>query len=168
MAREESSREDLLREATALVERIELAPRDSESHSAGTGGDKHIVVGFRRDGALSIFFGDDPVYQFNAAGEIRRAYLDGKLLKAAGGQLVSLDRLRTEHETQLVRHDLNHDEQAMFEARLRDDLKCFARAIDADGFRVVGQVPTGAAVLDQVKNWFAAHNRWPIAAKPNA
>src|SRR5204863_2544475 len=78
MAREESSREDLLREATALVERIELIPNGSTS-------DGRIVAGFRRNGALSVFFGEDPVYQFNAAGELRRAYTDGKLLKADRG-----------------------------------------------------------------------------------
>ena len=70
MARDESDREDLLREATALVERIELAPADAAD-------DEHIVAGFRRDGALSIYFGADPVYHFNSAGELRRAYCDG-------------------------------------------------------------------------------------------
>ena len=72
------NREDLLREATALVERIELVPHRDRQFDAS----EPIVVGFRADGALSIFFGDDPVYQFNAAGELRRAYCDGLLFKA--------------------------------------------------------------------------------------
>ena len=42
MARRESDREDLLREATALVERAELTIE---------GFDEPIVVGFRRDGS---------------------------------------------------------------------------------------------------------------------
>ena len=80
-------------------------------HRAG----EPIVVGFRRDGALSIFFGDDPVYQFNAAGELRRAYCDGLLFKAVRGRLVSLRRVRGQHdEVQLVRHDLTRREQAAF------------------------------------------------------
>jgi hypothetical protein len=168
MAREESSREDLLREATALVERIELAPLANGPLSAGDLAEEHIVVGFRRDGALSIFFGEDPVYQFNPAGELRRAYCDGKLLKAVGGQLAALDRVRTEHETQLVRHDLTRDEQATFIAQMQDNLKRFAQVIKANGFEIVGQVPTGADVLIRVQNWFASHNKWPIAARPNA
>lgn len=68
MARDESRREDLLREATAFVERIELVPSSSTSKAAET----PIVVGFRADGALSVFFGEDPAYQFNAAGELLR------------------------------------------------------------------------------------------------
>ena len=44
MAREESEREDLLRDATALVERIELV------FSTATTSAENIVVGFRRDG----------------------------------------------------------------------------------------------------------------------
>lgn len=168
MAREESSREDLLREATALVERIELAPRDTQLHSAGARADEHVVAGFRRDGAFSIFFGDDPVYQFNAAGELRRAYLNGKLLKADHGRLAALDRVRTAHETQLVRHDLTQDEQLAFEAKLQDDLKRFALALNANQLTVVGQVPDGADVLGRVRSWFTSHNRWPVAARPNA
>ncbi len=70
MARDESSREDLLREATALVERIELVPHATDPLIAASDlFDKHIVAGFRRDGALSVFFGEDPVYHFNAEGE---------------------------------------------------------------------------------------------------
>src|ERR1700704_5517811 len=100
MAREESSREELLREATALVERVELIPNVAIS-------DGHIVAGFRRNGALSVFFGEDPVYQFNAAGELRRAYTNGKLLKADRGRLAALQRVRTQNEVQLVRHELD-------------------------------------------------------------
>ena len=168
MARDESSREDLLREATALVERIELAPCATELLSADGHAGKHIVAGFRRDGAFSIFSGEDPVYQFNAAGELRRAYLGGELLKAAGGRLASLTRVRTEHETQLVRHDLTLDEQAAFEARMQEDLERFARLLHANGFNVIGQAPTDADVLNRVKNWLTSHKSWPIAAKPNA
>src|SRR5262245_11539562 len=107
MGREESDREDLLREATALVERIELAP---DFGHAG----EHIVVGFRANGAASFFFGADSVFQFNAAGELRRAYCGGQLIKASRGQLVSLARQRLENETQLLSRKLTDDEQAKF------------------------------------------------------
>ena len=42
-------------EATALVERVELKLPDA---------DDRVVVGFRRNGCASVFFGPDPVYQF--------------------------------------------------------------------------------------------------------
>src|SRR3954447_20411722 len=98
MSRHESDREDLLREATALVERIELT----------VGGfDLPVVCGFRRDGAASFYFGADPVYQFNAVGQLRRAFVAGRLIKAERGRLVALSRERTENEVALVRHELS-------------------------------------------------------------
>src|SRR5512134_1308657 len=103
MARQESEREDLLREATALVERAELQlPSFAEP----------IVVGFRSGGAASFFFGSDPVYQFNSTGQLRRAFVAGKLLKAERGRLVALARERTAEEVALVRTGLDPAEQA--------------------------------------------------------
>src|SRR5437588_282047 len=86
MARETTDREDLLREATALVERAELAVADWP---------EPVVIGFRRDGAASIYFGGDPVYQFNARGELRRAFVADRLFKAEHGILAALDRQRS-------------------------------------------------------------------------
>src|SRR5687767_7509073 len=98
MAREETDREDILREATALVERVELlVPGCAES----------VVMGFRRNGSASFFFGADPVYQFNTSGELRRAFVTGQLIKADRGTLAAFDRHRTETEVQFVRRDLN-------------------------------------------------------------
>ena len=86
MSRSESDREDLLREATALVERVELSiPGYGES----------IVVGFRRDGSASFFFGQSPVFQFNSQRELRRAFRDGLLFKTDNGRLVEMRRERT-------------------------------------------------------------------------
>src|SRR3954468_24098136 len=98
MSRRESDREDLLREATALVERAEL-------NVAGL--EESIVIGFRRDGAASFYFGADPVYQFNAVGQLRRGFVAGRLIKAERGRLVALSRERTENEVALVRHELS-------------------------------------------------------------
>lgn len=159
MARDESNREDLLREATALVERIELALRDGSSH---------VVAGFRRDGAFSVFFGEDPVYQFNAAGELRRAYCDGKLFKASGGHLAAMQRVRTECEVQLVRHDLSQIEETEFLQRMTDLIRKLAAAIAHGECDVVGQVSSDGDVLSRVRDWFASHDEWRVAARPNA
>src|SRR6188472_3162282 len=115
MARDESNREDLLREATALVERIELLPQSAgAAQSLNLAEGEPVVVGFRADGALSAFFGADPVYQFNAEGELRRAYVSGLLFKAAQGRLISLNRVRTASEVQLVLHALSSGEESQF------------------------------------------------------
>jgi hypothetical protein len=163
MARDESSREDLLREATALVERIELIP-----HATNPLVCEQIVAGFRRNGALSIFFGEDPVYQFNADGELRRAYSDGRLLKADRGRIAALQRMRSQHEVQLVRHELNETEVLKFVSQMANHLQALSALINSNAVEVVGQVPPDADVLGRLKRWFATHGDVQIAQEPNA
>src|SRR5687767_3585112 len=115
MAREEHDREDLLREATAFVDRAEFAVSGFASP---------VFVGLRRDGAASIYVNSDRVYHFNAAGELRRAYCDGLLYKADRGNLVSLDRRRDANETSLVSRRLPAEETRAF---LEEMLKSLAR-----------------------------------------
>lgn len=160
MARRESEREDLLREAIALVERIELSP-------AGAPQGEHVTAGFRAGGACSIFFGTDPVYQFNASGQLRRAYCDGLLFKAVDGRLVSLRRLRQQGEVHLLRHDLTDSEQAAFLARMTDKLRGLAGRLDRAEGSVVGQVPSDADVLGRLRKWLAHHRGESIANSPH-
>jgi hypothetical protein len=142
MAREEQDREDLMREATALVRRVELrVPHEVDA----------IVVGFRRDGACSLFFGADPVYQFNARGELRRGYVDGKLLKAERGRLAELTRVRTVEETQLVRVDLDAGATAMLLAAMTARLARLRDAFAAEQVTVVAEVPVGGEVAADVR-----------------
>jgi hypothetical protein len=162
MARDVTDREDLLREATALVERVELCAARSLRSSAADA-DENIVAGFRLGGALSVFFGGDPVYQFNAAGELRRAYCDGLIYKAVRGRLVSLERVRTPHDVQLLRRELSDDEQSAFIARMGEYLRDFAARLNDDAVEIVGQVPPGADVLGRVRTWLGQYNGLPIA-----
>lgn len=176
MARDETDRENLLREATALIERIELCATGSATAptcatgfaSAPEAPAENIIAGFRLGGALSIFFGADPVYQFNAAGELRRAYCDGLLYKASHGRLASLERLRTPHEVQLLRRDLSDEEQNAFIARMGDRLRAFAAQLNAGEFRTVGQAPPEVDVLGRVRSWLSQHDGLPIAHAPSA
>jgi hypothetical protein len=166
MARDESSREDLLREATALVERVELRITGSDTVSCDSV--DHIVVGFRANGSASFFFGEDPVYQFNSAGELRRAYVDGLLFKAARGRLVSIERKRQPNEVQLLSRHLTDTEQVEFADKMRGRLRELADSLRKGQFAVIGQVPAAADVLSRVRNWLAAHDGMPIAATPGA
>jgi hypothetical protein len=160
MARIESDREDLLREATALVERVELSWVDDE------GSTSTLVAGFRKDGALSLFFGADPVYQFNAAGELRRAFRDGLLYKAVGGRLVSLDRVRTEVEVQLLRRELTADQERAFIQIMRSKLEALAILLERDNYTIVGQVPSTAEVTSKLREWLGEHDDVTIADSP--
>jgi phytoene dehydrogenase-like protein len=144
MAVRESDREELLREATALVERVELTiPGCQES----------IVVGFRRDGAASFFFGPDPVYQFNAAGELRRAYVNGLLYKAERGRLVALRRDRSATEIALVRTELQDSEATAFLASLHERLAELHAALVATSYQRIGQVPAGVDLFARISRW---------------
>jgi hypothetical protein len=144
MARQESDREDLLREATALIERAELA-LDGESEP--------VTVGFRRDGSLSVFFGGDPVYQFNAAGQLRRAFSGGLLYKAERGRLVELRRERTATEVALVRRELSEQESADFLNAAHSRLTRLSGLLAAGTFRITGQVPADRDVVSRVRQW---------------
>jgi hypothetical protein len=169
MAHEESPREDLLREATALVERIELVPRAKPTNpSADDCHDQTIVAGFRPTGALSIFIGESKVYHFNAAGELRRAYLDGHLYKAVKGELVALTRVRTPEQVELRSRLLTADEQAAFAARMAKCLVALASDLAADNLVVQRQVPPNVEVAGRLRAWLADHTIWSIAARPNA
>ena len=126
-----------------------------------------IVAGFRADGAFSIFFGEDPVYHFNADGELRRAYHDGLLIKAVDGRLVSLRRERTDTETQLLRHEFSPNEQEGFVLAMKQRLEQLFTILAAGDFDVKGQVPPERSVLARVKRWLWDRESWPIASRPN-
>jgi len=150
MSRHETDREDLLREATALAERVEL-------RVAGMA--DNVVVGFRRDGAVSFFFGVDPVYQFNAAGELRRAFVGSLLYKTDGGRRVEMRRERTAQAVELHSRELDDAESAAFLSRAEAELSGFHSALMASQFEVVGQVShdiNSPNVTAKVSTWLAA------------
>ena len=160
MARNELDREDLLREATALVQRVELAV---------TGQAGSIVVGFRRQGDGSIYLDADHVLQFNVRGELRRAFESGRLLKAEQGRLVELTRERTAADTTLWRRDLSHQEEAQLVTRMTDWLDGLIQALAADGYQVIGQAPADVDVVGRVRTWLTSLPRpLRIAKRPNA
>lgn len=134
MARTESDREDLIAEATALVRRAEIA-------TAGFAGP--VVVGFRRDGGLSVYFGADPAYHFDPDGRLKRAYRNGLLYRTQGETLAELNRERTPAETVLRRRDLSGEELRAFLDDMADRLSALLAAIEDGRAAVVRQVPDG-------------------------
>ncbi len=143
MAREESDREDLLREATALVERAEIQLKDGES----------IVVGFRRDGSASVFFGGEPVYQFNARDELRRAFVGGRIIKAENGRLASLERRREAARVVLLRHELDLQEAEALCTEMMDRLSRLRTALATGEFTLVGQAPADSDIVARIRCW---------------
>jgi hypothetical protein len=140
----EGQGEDLIRTATALVQRIELAI---------DGFSELLVVGFRRDGAASFFLGEDPVYQFNAAGELRRAFRAGKLLKAESRKLVELTRKRTDNRVDMVACELSEEQHQQFLGQLWKTLSELQQALLGKRYRVTRQVPVEQDIVEQVIQW---------------
>lgn len=160
MARSEHDREDILREATALVERVELG-LDGEQES--------LVVGFREQSGPAFFFGPDPVYQFNSDSELRRAYRDGLLLKAENGNLVELRRERHGSSLRLMRRTLTAVELAETLDLLEKRLEALARTLDQQNYAVVGQVPEDVDLVGRVFAWLRKRPpRLVVADRPHA
>jgi hypothetical protein len=141
MARHETDREDLMAEATALRQRIELKlPGVAE----------HVVAGFRDNGGCSIYFGADPVFQFDADGALRRAFVGGDLYRTQGKTMARLTRTRAGHEVHLVRHDLVPAELAGFIAAMSGHVDRLYGALSDDSARVVRQVPEEANLRERL------------------
>ena len=158
MPRQENAREDLWAEATALVQRAELSI---------TGSEEPIVVGFRRGGAASVYFGQDEAHHFDSAARMRRAYRDGLLFKADRGRLASLERRRSEGQVQLVRHDLSEAETAAFLGRAERRLRELKAAMAAGSVRWLREVPQGGGVREQIGAWLAGlPERIEVARSP--
>ena len=113
MARRESDREDLFEEFRSAVAKWELSV---------PGFDEHVVCGIRKDGRVSIYFGPDPVYHFDAENRLLRAYCDGFLYRTQGTTLAQLKRRRSETETSLIRHDLDVLQLQTFTGQCREKL----------------------------------------------
>ncbi|WP_425615996.1 hypothetical protein NA78x_005934 [Anatilimnocola sp. NA78] len=160
MARNESDREDLLREATALVERAEyLLPREIEP----------VVAGFRRDGSFSLFFGGERVVQFNSAAQLRRGYFHGRLLKADKGRLVWMTRERTSEAVVLLSQPATSEETATLLRQAAELVDCFSVHLQEQTFTLVGQVPAEGNIAERIIAWAAAMPRpVQVAAAPNA
>lgn len=159
MAQHEQDREDLLREATALATRAELLVE---------GFDENVVVGFRSNGAASLFIGADPVYQFNTAGEIRRGFRDGQLIKAVDGKLFTMRRERKDGQVQLLRSELSPEATQAYLTTCKEHLAALHASLEAEEFELIGHVPRGAGVVTQIIDWLASMpEKIALAAKPN-
>lgn len=132
MAQHESDREDLMREVTALVPRIELEL---------PGEPIPVIAGRRRDGRCSVYLSPDEVYHFDAEGRLRRAYVRGHLYRSQGTRLARLTRHRTKQETELLRHDLSPAELEEFQAEARRALAHLQTQLASGDCRVLRQVP---------------------------
>lgn len=133
MARNESDKEDLIRDATAMVERAELECEGLEGL---------ITIGFFRDGRCSVYFDQDPFYQFDSHGRLRRAWEAGFLYRSQLSTLARIDRQRSTDpageptNVTLHRIDLPPAELEEFRQRMRIRVTALQQCVVADSFTV--------------------------------
>lgn len=132
MARQEADREDLIKEAVALLPRAEFQLPDAADL---------LTAGFRADDAISLFFGQDPVYQFDKTGALRRAYVGGFLYRSQGTTLARLERIRSETQTTLQRQDLTDQELDQFQQTMTQRLQTLLTSLNAGHVQVLRSVP---------------------------
>ena len=144
MARHEADREDLMHEATALQRRCELrVPGLTET----------VIAGSRAGGRLSIYFSPDPVYHFDEALRLRRAYAGGFLYRTQGTTLARLSRNRTETATELIRYDLDESELARFRTEMCQHLEGLSQALRSATATLLQSVPERDDLRPELLVW---------------
>lgn len=159
MAREEHHREDLFRESTALVRRVELKCNNEVAP---------IVAGFRAGSQASFFFAEEFALHFNANGELRRAYVGGLLIKAVDGRLHGMRRERFADELVLRSAPLTADEETDFLRTVRQRFAALAQSIDVGDCRTLRSIPEGADVVGEVRRWLEKNGQsFGISIRPH-
>jgi len=130
--------EDLLADATALVERAKLElPTMNDP----------FVFGFRTNGALSLFFEDAAAYHFNRRNELRRIFLCGKRYKAQEGQLLSVDRIPQTRGVRLQSAVLDPEQTKKMLCRMNQRLDALDSLFAAGRYRIIGQIPKQGGII---------------------
>jgi hypothetical protein len=158
VARDAHPREDLLRDTRALMPRVLIRAEIEGEHV-------DVLFGFRGD-ALSIYFGDDPAFHFNSRGELRRAFVNERLIKAERGQLVSMTPKRSSDQTTLAASTMSDVAASALLNDLGRRLLAMARLLSTNDVTVLGCHPEGADPLPQICAWLTAHPQPAIAMSP--
>jgi hypothetical protein len=145
MAIEEHDREDLLRDGRMMPVRGEAILDDVT-----------VLIGFRSQGQLSLYFGSEQVFQFDQSQSLRRVYLHGRRYAAQQGQLIELVRQSRGGRVELIRREIG-DEQ--LQCVLDATAACLdkLRVLDGPGelrWRVIGADESEFAA--EVSRWLAA------------
>ena len=150
MAQHEVDREDLMREAVALPDRVELSVNGFESL---------ITIGFRPNSAMSIFIGQDPVYQFDPEGRLRRAFVDGLLYRSQHTTLAMLKRERTDTQTLLLRTDIADDALQSFRGTMLCSLQILEQKLNSADFTIRRSVPDAISHITRIQSALASIRR---------
>lgn len=131
MAINREIRENLMQDATAYARRLMI-------RNTKTG--ESIFAGMRKPGGWSIYFGEDPVYQFNAQNKLRRVHFEDQNYAASAGKLYLLHRARVGGRVEIKKIYSVYTEQRMLADCLKR-LRELAELILTSGARFVDCLP---------------------------
>lgn len=158
MARTAHDREDLLRDARALTPRVQFRIQIGDAEVT-------VVAGFRGE-SLSLYFNDDSAFHFNSIGQLRRAYMADRLIKAEEGRLIAMRRVRTDEQVELLAEELAEDQQQLLLSALAHRLVEVKAALESDDATIDGQVPADGDAVPRLIAWLALHGHPAAAASP--
>ncbi|MCC9600322.1 hypothetical protein LOC67_07095 [Stieleria sp. JC731] len=93
MAKNTQDREDLLRDGVAMPIRGRIWIQSQNGDNQPESGSKlEVVIGFRRDGRLSLYWDQDPVFQFDANQRLRRVFINDRAYRAEAGRLCLIEK----------------------------------------------------------------------------
>ena len=150
MAKQPQDREDLMRDASNLTQRIELRV---------TGVEPLVVCGFRDDGSLSIYWGQDEVIQFNSLAELRRGFWQERIIATYRHELHWLTRGASEGRAKLNRERFSESDQREYLELVQARLEQLHSAVDTGAGTVTRQHPLGAAIDVRLRDWLATHRK---------
>ena len=159
MARQEEEREDLMREAIALVNRCEIKVDFL---------DDTVVVGFRKDGSPSFFFGQNEVYQFNRHDQFRRGYDGQSLIKSVDGKIVGMHRQRQDDRVNLVSKPFSAAESQAYTRKILDRLSELRSCLLNGNSQILNQVTTDSNIdlSSRISEWIGNLKSIEIAKTP--
>ena len=160
MAKQTSDREDLLRDGVQM-------PTRGQADIAGN----ELFIGFRRTGQLSLYWNQDPVYQFNAQQELRRLFFCGTRYAAFERRLRRLDTASEDAaQTEVTKLSLSQSDasDALLEQVSTEFIAIRKQILQAPiEWRVVGNESPATFDL-RVRNWLAqVGDVLKLAAVPN-
>jgi hypothetical protein len=158
MARIAHDREDLLRDARALIPRVKFRMQAANA-------DATVVAGFRGE-ALSLYINDDPAFHFNGSGQLRRVFLAGRLIKAEAGRLIAMTRVRTDKQIELHAEELAETEQQLLLSALANRLVEIKAALESGDATIDGQVPADGDAVPRLIAWLIRNDRPTPAPSP--
>lgn len=146
-----------MREATALRERAEFdVPGESES----------VVAGYRANNSLSLYFGQDPCYHFDAERRLRRAYIEGELYRTQGTTLARLHRDRSNRTVELRRHDLSRDELVRLVVQVEQRLTRLLASFEASTAHCIQEIPAGGQIASRLTGDLRGLTSLPLILAP--